>query len=141
MFTTPIEGLGQVAPVPKGPRTQTSEKPAPDAEAQKTAGIRPPEDEVQVSTQAAEWEARPAEQEAATSSQDQLTDRLKEMLTEVQSRATSVSFQVESESGEVIVRIVNKESGDLVREIPPEEIRNLRENLQELKGILFTDIS
>ena len=142
MSTAPIGGVGYAAPAPKGSKTQAAEKPAPEAQPREIISTLFPEDQVEVSAQAAAREPPPVEEEQGPSAQDQLVERLSEIVAEAQSRATSVRFQVELlDSGEVVIKVVNKESGDLVRQIPPDAIRNLVENLKELRGLLFQEVS
>lgn len=49
----------------------------------------------------------------------------------------SVHFNVDKESGELVVKVINRETEEVIREIPPEEIRQLKERLSEMRGILI----
>ncbi len=48
-----------------------------------------------------------------------------------------LKFNKDDETGQTYIKIVDKESGDIIREIPPEEVRKLAEKLDEMVGILF----
>ncbi len=48
-----------------------------------------------------------------------------------------LSFKVDKKTHDVIVRIINKETGELIRQIPPQELLKLRQKLEELVGVLF----
>lgn len=50
----------------------------------------------------------------------------------VDSRA--VTFQVDSKSGETYITVLDPETGEVIREIPPEELRELAEKLQQATG-------
>ena len=50
---------------------------------------------------------------------------------------TSIEFVVSSHTGRTIIRIVESETGKLVRQIPPEELVRLSERMSELRGLLF----
>jgi len=48
-----------------------------------------------------------------------------------------VKFNKDDETGQTYIKIVDKDSGDIIREIPPEEVRKLAEKLDEMVGLLF----
>ncbi len=48
-----------------------------------------------------------------------------------------LKFSRDKETGETYIKILDKENGKVVREIPPEEVRKLAEKLQKMIGILF----
>ena len=64
------------------------------------------------------------------------------MLNEVQQdiqmmRNVGLRFSVHEPTGRTVVRVVDKETETLIREIPPEEFLNLAARLDEMIGILF----
>jgi flagellar protein FlaG len=50
-----------------------------------------------------------------------------------------LDFQVYEETGDMVVRIFNRETEELIREIPPEELLKLHQKLVELRGVLFDE--
>jgi flagellar protein FlaG len=48
----------------------------------------------------------------------------------------SLEFVVEQKDRSLTVRVLDSE-GEVIREIPPEEIRNLQKRLLEMMGVLF----
>ena len=48
-----------------------------------------------------------------------------------------LKFSVHEPTGRTIVRVVNKDTGNLIREIPAKEILDLAAKLDELMGIIF----
>lgn len=46
----------------------------------------------------------------------------------------SVRFEQDSKNHKMVVRLVDVESGETIRQIPPEELINLTKTLQELRG-------
>ncbi len=48
-----------------------------------------------------------------------------------------LEFNKDDETGQTYIKIVDKDTGDVIREIPPEEVRRLAEKLDEMVGILF----
>lgn len=49
----------------------------------------------------------------------------------------SVRFEMDDETNTLVVRVVDKESGDVVRQIPAEEVLGARRALQDLSGLLI----
>jgi flagellar protein FlaG len=79
-----------------------------------------------------------APQESATLS----TETIKQMLTAIeshlQSMNISLSFSTYGEKSEDIsVVVTDKDTGKVIREIPPKEIQHLYTKLEELVGIIF----
>lgn len=61
-----------------------------------------------------------------------------EVLNEALSRKhTSAQIRRDEELNRFLVTIKDKESGEIVREVPPEALLKFARNLEELKGILF----
>ncbi len=52
-------------------------------------------------------------------------------------RNLGVQFSVDEETGETVIKIVDKETDDIIREIPPEQVLKLRKKLDEMVGMLF----
>jgi len=48
-----------------------------------------------------------------------------------------LKFNTDDETGKTYIKIVDKESGEVIREIPPEEVRKLAEKIDEMVGLLF----
>ncbi|MDC1160617.1 flagellar protein FlaG [Luminiphilus sp.] len=63
-----------------------------------------------------------------------------EVLNETLSRKnTSAQIRRDEELNRYLVTIKDKDSGEVVREVPPEALLKFARNLQELKGILFDE--
>lgn len=50
---------------------------------------------------------------------------------------TQLQFEIGDRTGRTVIRVVDKSSGEVVREIPPEELVRISERIDELKGLLF----
>lgn len=50
---------------------------------------------------------------------------------------TKLEFSVDDSTNDTIVKIINKEKDELIRQIPPEEVLYLRQKLHELVGIIY----
>jgi flagellar protein FlaG len=81
------------------------------------------------------------ESTAPAESREQAAERIRQMVDDIKERVTGVEFDIDSENNEIIVRVIKKESGDVVRQIPPEEILRLHSNLSDLRGLLLSEAS
>lgn len=52
---------------------------------------------------------------------------------------TSLEMSVHEGTNEVIIRVKDKETGELIREIPPEKILDIKMKMKEIAGILFDE--
>ncbi|MFZ2448141.1 MAG: flagellar protein FlaG [Syntrophobacteraceae bacterium] len=48
-----------------------------------------------------------------------------------------LNFQVDSHTGQLVVLVLDRASGEVIRQIPQDGLMNLQEKLEELRGILF----
>ncbi|MGQ9485453.1 MAG: flagellar protein FlaG [Desulfosoma sp.] len=48
-----------------------------------------------------------------------------------------LSFEIHDKTGDLVVRVLDKDTGEIIRQIPPEEMLKLREKLEELTGVLL----
>lgn len=63
---------------------------------------------------------------------DDLNVRLKE-------KSYNLAFSVDQRSGESVVKVSDAESGDVIRQIPSEELLVLRKKMDDLSGIIFDE--
>ncbi len=71
--------------------------------------------------------------------------KIEEIASEVQIQLkrlnTELRFEVDNESKETIVRIIDNETGELIRQIPSEEMLAIRARMEELIGVLYNSES
>lgn len=72
-------------------------------------------------------EAKPAEVEAIASEVQIYLKRLN----------TELRFEVDSDSKKVVVKIVDPENDEVIRQIPSEELLAIRKRMQDLVGVLY----
>ena len=48
-----------------------------------------------------------------------------------------LQFSVDHSTGRTIIKVIDKDTGQLIREVPPESVLNLSAKLDEMMGILF----
>jgi len=75
------------------------------------------------------------------SPQEETAKRVQKAIDEFQGRSTALEFAVDKKDNQIIVRVVNRASGELVRQIPPEEFIQMSERLADFRGILFNQTS
>lgn len=56
---------------------------------------------------------------------------------EMKARSTNLDFQVDKPTNRVVVKVINRDTGDVIREVPSEAILRVSKNIEALKGILF----
>lgn len=55
----------------------------------------------------------------------------------VQDIQRNLDFSVDDSSGQIVVKVIDGESGQLVRQIPSEELLRLSERLEDMRSLLF----
>lgn len=106
---------------------------APYAEATQEANLNSGAATSGASQDAASREALDKAREAEQKRLEKLTKELNEKLNE----DLTIRFGQDEESGEDIVQLVEKKSGDVVRQFPPQELLEFRERFKDYAGLLF----
>ena len=85
-------------------------------------------------------ERQSTEDEPPSSSEAESKVQTEELLSQIKALTEdglySVRFEQETEAEQLIVKVVDKETDEVIRQIPPEELINLTKHLNELKGSL-----
>lgn len=53
--------------------------------------------------------------------------------------ARDLSIRVHEKTGTIVVKVISKADGKVIREIPPEEMLNLAAKMEEMVGALFNE--
>ena len=53
----------------------------------------------------------------------------------------NLQFSVDKETGRIVIKVTDGDTGELVRMIPPEDISKMRQSFGSLVGLLFNDQS
>ncbi len=67
-----------------------------------------------------------------------LLERINEL---TEDGAYSVRFEKNRDLNEIVVKVVDSQSGDVIRQIPPEELLGLTKRLNELRGAIVNNQS
>ncbi len=55
----------------------------------------------------------------------------------VNSMQRDLQIQVHQGTGSIMVKVISKENGKVIREVPPEELLNLAAKMEQMMGVLF----
>lgn len=104
--------------------------------------LRPPAPAVEgVATRLTEQPAKAAaddKQEPAAQPQ-QVEEAVEKFESFVKDIQRNLDFSVDDSSGQVVVKVVDGDSGKLIRQIPSEELLRLSERLEDLRSLLFSE--
>lgn len=67
---------------------------------------------------------------------DQAAQKINEAL---QTVSQKLEFSVDKDTDDIVVKVLDKESGDVIRQIPSEELLKIAKALDKLKGLLVKD--
>lgn len=65
------------------------------------------------------------------------TSAVEKFKTLVQDLQRNLDFSVDDSSGQVVVKVIDGESGKLIRQIPSEDLLRLSERLEDMRSLLF----
>lgn len=68
---------------------------------------------------------------------DDIVNAAERIREHVQSLQRNLNFSVDNSTGQVVVQVMDGESGTVVRQIPSEDILRLAERLDEMRSLLF----
>ena len=93
-------------------------------------------------TRPAQADARQAEllQNKGTSepNREQVLAAVTDMQDFVQATHHNIQFQLDENSGRMLVKVTERDSGEVIRQIPSEEAVRLAESLSEIRSLLFS---
>lgn len=68
---------------------------------------------------------------------DALAQALRELNQRLHAWSTNLRFEIDDETSRVVVQVVDSETGDVVRQIPSEEVMQMSRMLGKLQGLAF----
>lgn len=71
--------------------------------------------------------------------QKSLQETLKDMNVSLQRLRSELQFSVDEASGRTVIKLVNAETDEVIRQIPSEELLQLQERLGRLEEVIFSD--
>lgn len=111
-----------------------------DQEARVKAQVRPVEKTAEAAKNALDEKRLRQEQEKAQRlSRSELQAAVEEVQVRMDQMGTNLQFAMDKVAEDIVVKVTDKKSGDLIRQIPSEDVIKLRKQLEELSGILFDE--
>ena len=77
------------------------------------------------------------EADAGQAKQEDVNDAVERVRIQVQSLQRDLNFSVDDSTGQVVIQVLDGDSGKVVRQIPSEDILRLAERLDEMRSLLF----
>lgn len=68
---------------------------------------------------------------------EQLQEALDSINAQLESMDHSIRFSINKDLKDVVVEIVDRDTGDIIRQIPPEGLIKLRTHLNEMAGVIL----
>ena len=75
----------------------------------------------------------------AEETREPLNEVVSELNNLVRDLHRELQFSVDDKSGETVIKVVDSETDEVVRQIPSEEVVRLRQHLEEAAGVIFRD--
>ena len=116
-------------------RQEKNSLAAGGAGVQRAASAHTKVDQIAVSVVRQAADAKPEIDKPSNDQLKQSVDDINKVLT---SFSISVQFQVDPDYKDLIVRIVDQDSGKLIRQMPTEDVVRMSKAMDNLKGLLFS---
>jgi flagellar protein FlaG len=88
--------------------------------------------------EAAEAQEAEKEKQSAKERKERQIEQLQDATNELLSRMNiKLDFKVHKETDQMVVKVRNKESNEVIRQIPPEEMLELAKRMEEMSGMLL----
>jgi flagellar protein FlaG len=87
--------------------------------------------------QAPAAEAKPAETTEASA--EQIQSAINKIQQSVPLAQQNMQFSVDDETGKTVVSITDKDSGELIRQVPSEELMEIAKNIGRMQGLLVNN--
>ena len=71
--------------------------------------------------------------------EDSLSKTVDELNDYVQNLHREIQFSVDSESNQTIIKVIDANTGEVIRQLPPDEMMRLVKRLDELEGLLVRE--
>jgi flagellar protein FlaG len=77
--------------------------------------------------------------EKHTVSDEQIVMAIERAIKAMQGKSTSLEFTIHEKTKKISIKVMDRETGEIIREIPPEKSLDFVANLWELAGILIDE--
>lgn len=76
------------------------------------------------------------QQPESTTSPDQVKQAVKDINAAMQSMSSNLEFSIDEDSEQPVVRVIDSQTGDLIRQIPSKEALEISKALDKVQGLL-----
>ncbi len=112
-----------------------SPPPSSSAEAQPVKRSRPPEAAVEARPIVAE---KPAQKQSPEPAPKEIRQAVEQVRKQVEAKAPNeLSFSIDQETGRSVVRIVDRKTGEVLRQIPAQEMLDIAKSIDKMQGLLL----
>lgn len=80
-----------------------------------------------------------AEKKEVTMDNERLMKAIDRAVKELQGPSTSIEMSFHDKTNELMIKVLNKDTGEVIREIPPEKWLDVVAKMREIAGILFDE--
>ena len=102
-----------------------------------TEAVRPSDRAEQPATAEVSRTDRLAEESSREIDENVVEEIVEDLNQFVQQIERELRFSIDDDSGETIIKVIDSKTDEVIRQIPREEIMNLRRHLGEVRGMLF----
>jgi len=74
-----------------------------------------------------------------TIGEEQLVRAIERAIREMSGPDTALEVKIHESTGAVVMKVINRETGDLIREVPPERTLDIVYKMMEIAGLLFDE--
>lgn len=100
--------------------------------------VNEPGQQIEIKRQASQQNNPSSSEEESKAQPEELLNQIKAL---TEDGLYSVRFEKDTSSEELIVKIVDQNTDEVIRQIPPEELLKLAQHLQELSGNIVNTVS
>jgi flagellar protein FlaG len=76
-------------------------------------------------------------EEKKISSLKELTEALQEINEALEPKNIALNYSVDDSTDAIVVKVIEKQTDKVIRQIPPEEVLNIRGNIQKFLGVIY----
>lgn len=113
-------------------------KPAENRQSGAGVSVQIQEPVVQESVEARIADSKEDAKEVQQAAQQNLEEAVSRLKDHVQNLQRDLQFSVSESTGRTIVTVVDSETGETIRQIPPEEVISLAEHMDSMQGALLS---
>ncbi|WP_240903867.1 flagellar protein FlaG [Chengkuizengella sediminis] len=121
------------------PKTPLSSNEGVNQTNENSLRVNPSSESEQLAKTVKQLKLKESEGETLSISEKQLVRLVEQSNKAMSLSSTSLEYSVHEVTNDIMVKVLNKETGELIREVPPEKIVNLLAKSLEMAGIIIDE--